>query len=81
MLSKFSMAVCWYNTNEPLFSLDEAEHEFASSAFLRIHKSYLINGDHILQMSNYKVLLDTGMTLKGSRKYFSKAKLEFYRGR
>lgn len=46
-----------------------------------IHKSYLINGDHILQMSNYKVLLDTGMTLKGSRKYFSKAKLEFYRGR
>ena len=40
-----------------------------------------INGDHILQMSNYKVLLDTGMTLKGSRKYFSKAKLEFYRGR
>lgn len=62
-------------------TLDEAEHEFASSAFLRIHKSYLINGDHILQMSNYKVLLDTGMTLKGSRKYFSKAKLEFYRGR
>ena len=59
-------------------TLDEAEHEFASSAFLRIHKSYLINGDHILQMSNYKVLLDTGMTLKGSRKYFSKAKLEFY---
>lgn len=36
---------------------------------------------NILQMSNYKVLLDTGMTLKGSRKYFSKAKLEFYRGR
>lgn len=34
-----------------------------------------------IQMSNYKVLLDTGMTLKGSRKYFSKAKLEFYRGR
>lgn len=33
------------------------------------------------QVSNYKVLLDTGMTLKGSRKYFSKAKLEFYRGR
>lgn len=62
-------------------TLDEAEHEFASSAFLRIHKSYLINGNHILQMSNYKVLLDTGMTLKGSRKYFSKAKLEFYRGR
>lgn len=62
-------------------TLDEAEHEFASSAFLQIHKSYLINGDHILQMSNYKVLLDTGMTLKGSRKYFSKAKLEFYRGR
>lgn len=62
-------------------TLDEAEHEFASSAFLRIHKSYLINGDDILQMSNYKVLLDTGMTLKGSRKYFSKAKLEFYRGR
>lgn len=27
-------------------TLDEAEHEFASSAFLRIHKSYLINGDH-----------------------------------
>lgn len=38
-------------------------------------------GGYILQMSNYKVLLDTGMTLKGSRKYFSKAKLEFYRGR
>lgn len=33
-------------------TLDEAEHEFASSAFLRIHKSYLINGDHILQMYN-----------------------------
>lgn len=29
-------------------TLDEAEHEFASSAFLRIHKSYLINGDHII---------------------------------
>lgn len=28
-------------------TLDEAEHEFASSAFLRIHKSYLINGDHM----------------------------------
>lgn len=59
----------------------EAENLFAYYQFLRIHKSYLINGDHILQMSNYKVLLDTGMTLKGSRKYFSKAKLEFYRGR
>ena len=40
-------------------------------------KVTFINGDHILQMSNYKVLLDTGMTLKGSRKYFSKAKLNF----
>lgn len=29
-------------------TLDEAEHEFASSAFLRIHKSYLINGDHAI---------------------------------
>ena len=37
--------------------------------------------EDVEQMSNYKVLLDTGMTLKGSRKYFSKAKLEFYRGR
>lgn len=35
-------------------TLDEAEHEFASSAFLRIHKSYLINGDHGLNIYGTK---------------------------
>lgn len=40
-------------------TLDEAEHEFASSAFLRIHKSYLINGDHVLSLS-YRISSQTG---------------------
>ena len=47
-------------------TLDEAEHEFASSAFLRIHKSYLINGDHTLynkEISLCEAGVGTGKTL------------------
>lgn len=38
-------------------TLDEAEHEFASSAFLRIHKSYLINGDHTWNIHGRKQIV------------------------
>lgn len=40
--------------------LDEIEKQLSDYGFLRIHKSYLVNGRHIQKISNYLVYLDVG---------------------
>lgn len=43
--------------------LDEIEKQLSDYGFLRIHKSYLVNGRHIQKISNYLVYLDVGEQL------------------
>lgn len=40
--------------------LDVIEEKLGQYAFLRIHKSYLVNMKHIRKISSYAVILDTG---------------------
>lgn len=43
--------------------MEELEAELSSFSFIRIHKSYLVNYQHIKSISNYRVVLDEQQVL------------------
>lgn len=45
-------------------TLNDMEKELADSVFVRIHQSYLVNMEHIVNISRYEVLLSNGATLE-----------------
>lgn len=57
--------------------LDNVQEKLERYGFLRIHQSYLINGDHLRNVSRYKAELVRGIELPISKKYFNDIE-EFY---
>lgn len=66
-----------YNT------LDSIQNLLPSEEFVRIHKSYLVNIRHLVDVKNYIAFLDNGIELPISQRKFSevKKKLFIYKGR
>ena len=62
--------------------LDVIEEKLGQYAFLRIHKSYLVNMKHIRKISSYAVILDTGESLPVPRLKFRAVREAFtaYKG-
>lgn len=57
--------------------LDNVQEKLERYGFLRIHQSYLINGDHLRNVIRYKAELISGIELPISKKYFNDIE-EFY---
>ena len=51
--------------------LDNLQKKLTKYGFLRIHQSFLINGEHLRKVSRYKAELIEGIELSISKKYFS----------
>lgn len=62
---------CFYAT------MEEMEKELSPSGFIRIHKSYLVNMQHIKKLNYDKVQLLDGTLLPVSQKKFSEIKLRY----
>ena len=62
--------------------MDVIEEKLGQYAFLRIHKSYLVNMKHIRKISSYAVILDTGESLPVPRLKFRAVREAFtaYKG-
>ena len=62
--------------------LDRIEEKLEGFGFLRAHKSYLVNGRHIRQICNYRILLDTGEEIPVPRSRYQQVKEAFaaYKG-
>lgn len=62
--------------------LDSVEKRLGNCNFLRIHKSYLVNMQHIRRVSNYAAFLDTDEELPIPRLRFQSVKASFveYKG-
>ncbi len=50
--------------------LDNVQNKLERYGFLRIHQSYLINGEHLKKVLRYKAELVNGIELPISKKYF-----------
>lgn len=62
--------------NEHFYTtMENMEKELSSAGFLRIHKSYLVNMQHIKKLNYDKVQLVDGTILPVSKKRFSEIKL------
>lgn len=61
--------------------LDNVQEKLERYGFLRIHQSYLINGEHLRKVSRYKAELICGMELSISKKYFSNIEAFYIRMR
>lgn len=64
-------------------TLDSVQKILPVDEFLRIHKSYLVNIRHLVDITNYTVFLDNEVQLPISQKKFSdvKKRLFMYRGK
>jgi len=51
--------------------LDNVQDKLERYGFMRIHQSYLINGDHLRKVYRYKAELTKGVELPISKKYFN----------
>jgi len=40
--------------------------------FLRIHRSYSVNQEHLLELSKYKAIIDNGQILRVGKVYYQK---------
>lgn len=58
--------------------LDEIEKQIADKRFLRCHKSFLINMDHVLSAEDYHFNLDSGKQIPITQRYFADIKKVFY---
>lgn len=58
-------------------TMEEMEKELSPAGFLRIHKSYLVNMQHIRKLNYDKVQLSDGTILPVSQKKFSAIKLRY----
>lgn len=54
--------------------LDQMEVELKNSRFIRIHKSYLVNYQHIKTISNYQAVLDENCVLPIPREKYRRVK-------
>ena len=54
-----------YTIRQPL---SEAMKQLADKGFLQIHKSYLVNMEHITRLKNYTITLTDGTTLPAAQK-------------
>ena len=70
------------NTYSLYGKLDEVENELEDKAFLRIHKSYLVNMKHIVGINRYEAMLNNGIRLKISKDRYKSVKEKFvsYKG-
>lgn len=59
--------------------LDEIQKELQPYGFIRIHKSFLVNMEHILLVKNYKVILKNKDELPVPREKFRQVKEEYLR--
>ncbi|MDL2214198.1 LytTR family DNA-binding domain-containing protein [Clostridia bacterium OttesenSCG-928-O13] len=51
--------------------LSDLESDLAGKGFLRVHKSYLVNMQHVADIRNYTVFMKNGQTLPTSRQGYS----------
>lgn len=58
-------------------TLSEMETNLTDRGFLRIHKSFLVNMEHIKKLSCNDALLDNGVTLRVSSKTYSEIKKKY----
>lgn len=58
-------------------SLTEVIETIDANTFIKVHKSYLVNMNYILQIKNYYVYLKNGINIKASQKNY-KAILDVY---
>lgn len=58
-------------------TMEEMEKELSPSGFIRIHKSYLVNMQHIKKLNYDKAQLSDGTILPVSQKKFSEIKLRY----
>ena len=58
-------------------TMTQLEKRFKNRGFVRIHKSILVNLDHILRMEREKILLDNQEQLYISRHRYTDVKLQF----
>lgn len=61
--------------------LDNVQEKLERYGFLRIHQSYLINGDHLRKVYRYKAELIRGVELPISKKYFNEIESFYVRMR
>lgn len=61
--------------------LDNVQERLEKYGFMRIHQSYLINGEHLRKVSRYKAELICGIELSISKKYFSNIEAYYIRMR
>lgn len=59
--------------------LDDIQKELEPYGFIRVHKSYLVNVEHISLVKNYKVILKNGDELPVPREKFRQVKEEYLR--
>lgn len=61
--------------------LDNVQEKLEKYGFLRIHQSYLINGEHLRKVTRYKAELIRGIELSISKKYFNEVEAFYIRMR
>lgn len=63
-------------------SISDVEAALAGKGFLRIHRCYIVNMAHCVNLKNYQAMLDSGKTLPCSQKEYSRLvqKLMCWRG-
>ena len=60
---------CEMKVNVPLCEvLDDLDPHL----FLRIHRSYSVNQEHLLELSKYKAIIDNGQILRVGKVYYQK---------
>ena len=57
--------------------LDNVQDKLAKYGFIRIHQSYLINGDYLRDVCRYSAKLSKGVSLPISKKYYNEVE-DFY---
>ncbi len=62
---------CEYNI---YMSMNDLDVKLKSYGFLRIHRSYMVNMDHIRKVSNYMMTLSDGTVLKVPKGRFKQVK-------
>ena len=58
-------------------TMDSLEDTFRGYGFLRAHRCYLVNMQHIRSIANYKITMDNGETVPVPRARFMEIKQEY----
>lgn len=60
-------------------TLSEITQALPENTFCQIHKSYLVNMEHIMELTRSEAVLSNGVKLPVGRKYYNDAQLKFVR--